>query len=115
MSRFTKYSRWPIAAILAVWGLRELFLPGSESGIEYRILGASFFIVPAVGIVLLQRWVYGVAIAVSSFNAAQAIFGPFGPASTFGKSAMVVTLVLVLVWLMLPNVRHQFLKQDASV
>jgi hypothetical protein len=115
MSRFTKYSRWPIAGILIAWGLRELLLPGSELGIEYRILGALFFIVPAVGIVLFQKWGYGVAIAVCAFNAAQAIHGPFGPASTISKSAMVVTLVLVLVWLLLPNVRHQFFEKDASV
>jgi hypothetical protein len=115
MSRFTKYSRWLIAAILTAWGLRELLLPGSEPGIEYRIFGTLFFIVPAVGIVLLQKWGYGVAIAVCAFNTAQAITGPFGPASTFGKSAMVVTLVLVLVWLLLPNVRHQFFKEGASV
>ena len=115
MSRFTKYSRWPIAGILIAWGLRELLLPGSEPGIEYRILGALFFIVPAVGIVLFQKWGYGVAIAVCAFNAAQTIHGPFGPASTISKSAMVVTLVLVLVWLLLPNVRHQFFDKDASV
>jgi hypothetical protein len=115
MNGFTKYSRWLIVAILTAWGLRELLLPGSEPGIEYRILGALFFIVPAVGIVLLQKWVYGVAIAVCAFNVAQAFNGPFGPTSKFGKSAMVVTLPLVLIWLFLPNVRSQFLHKDASV
>jgi hypothetical protein len=111
MSRFVKYSRWLAAAILVGWGLRELFLPEGEPGIGFRIVGALFFIVPAVGIVLLVRWGYATAIAVCAFNAWA---GPHGPTSTFGKSAMVVTLALVLIWLSLPSVRRQFIDEDAK-
>jgi hypothetical protein len=115
MSRFTKYSRWPIAASLTAWGLRELLLRGSEPGMTYRITGALFFILPALGVLLWRKWGYGFAVATCAFSIAQAIHGPFGPPSAAGKSAMAVTLVLVLVWLFLPNVRHQFFKKDASV
>jgi uncharacterized membrane protein len=115
MSGFMKYSRWLAATILFAWGLRELFAAGSEPGVAYRVVGALFFVVPAVGVVLLiNRWARPVAIAVCAFNAAQAIHGPFGPASLFGKLAMVLTLLAVLIWLILPKVRHQFLGTDAN-
>jgi hypothetical protein len=115
MSGFMKYSRWLAATILFAWSLRELLAAGSEPGVAYRVVGALFFVLPAVGVVLLNRWARPVAIAVCAFNAAQAIHGPFGPASLFGKLAMVLTLLSVPIWLTLPKVRDQFLGPDANV
>lgn len=108
MKNFAAYSKWPAAVILAGWGLCELLLPGYEPGPWFRIAGALFFFLPAVGIHLLRQWGRAVALGVCAFNFAQAIHGPFGPPSNVGRVTMIVTLGLVLMWLFLPEVRNQF-------
>jgi hypothetical protein len=109
MSKLVSLGHWLAAAILGTWGLRELMLSWIEPNeFGYRLTGAILYLLPALGILFWNRFALGAAIGVCAFDVARSVNGPFAPDSRATCVAMALTLGLVLLWLITPNVRRRF-------
>ena len=111
MSTFAKYSRWIVATLLFTFGVHELLLIETGSGFAQNLadlFAALVWILAAVATARWERVALPLAIAVCAFNVAEAFIGPGRPSSNFVKWAMGATLILVITWFNLPQIRDRF-------
>ena len=122
MSPSVKYSNWLVTMTLLIIGGRVLFwglhwvLGPTYSWRERpwlplaQAIHAILFLIAAIGIFRWRTWGRSLAIAICAWN----IFATFfltrlGPHRVAGLSFCAV-LVLLIIWLHLPNVKLQFIQ-----
>jgi hypothetical protein len=122
VSPLLKYSNWLVTAILIVVGARVLFVISRALFISrslsiervtvslFQTTIATLFLVAAFGTVRWETWGRSLAIPVCAWNAFAAIFlTHLGANHRFAGLIFCATLVLVVIWFNLPEVKLEFI------
>ncbi|MGA8144402.1 MAG: hypothetical protein WB987_10985 [Candidatus Acidiferrales bacterium] len=139
MSKIVSWGRWPVAIFFALQGLGILMVvvgvliltlrdrAGSFYFIYMGLLECAPLLLCAWGILRLRRWGYGLAFALSALgvllmafvfadSGAQTLDSTIVQGAIVYERAFIVSSIVfdcsILVWLLLPPVRSQYLHKE---